>query len=49
MINLILATDAASANPPGDDLQTIAYIALGIMLVATAVATAIVSPSADKH
>ena len=49
MINLILATEAASSNPPGDELQTIAYIALGITMVVTAVATVIITPKADKH
>jgi hypothetical protein len=49
MINLILATEAASSNPPGDELQIIAYIALGITMVVTAVATVIITPKADKH
>ncbi len=47
---LILATDAhAALDPVGDDLQTVAYIMLGVMMLVTAVATLIISPKGEKH
>jgi len=49
MLSLILATESVASNPPGDDLATIAYIAFGIAMVFTAIATVIVTPSAPKH
>ncbi len=49
MLNLILATEAATEVPPGDDLATVAYILLGVALVVAAIATAIVTPKADSH
>lgn len=49
MLNLILASEAAATTPPGDELQTIAYIALGLSMVVTAIATVIVTPSGEKH
>jgi hypothetical protein len=49
MLTLILATEAATSNPPGDDFQTVAYVLLGITMLVTAVATVIVTPGAEKH
>ncbi len=48
MITLILATEATTA-PPGDDFQTIAFIALGIVMLVAAITTVIVTPRAEKH
>lgn len=49
MLSLILATESVASNPPGDDLAMIAYIAFGVAMVFTAIATVIVTPSAEKH
>ena len=45
--NLIIA--ASSADPPGDDWQTVAYVLLGIALVVVAIATVMVTPRAEHH
>ena len=49
MLSLFLATESVASNPPGDDLAMIAYIAFGIAMAFTAIATVIVTPSAEKH
>jgi len=46
---LILAADAHHMDPPGDDLATVAYIALGVTMLVAAVATWIVTPKGDPH
>jgi hypothetical protein len=47
---LILAAETHSAlEPAGDDLQMVAYIMLGVVMLVAAVATWIVTPKADKH
>ena len=49
MNTLIIA--ASTAEPPGDDFQTLSYILLGIAMVVTAIATVIITPRAhhDDH
>ena len=49
MLTLVLASEAAASIHPGDDLQTIAYVAFGVSMLFTAVATVIVTPKAEKH
>lgn len=49
MLTLILATEAAVSNPPGDEFQTLAYAMLGLTMLVTAVATLIVTPKMQKH
>ncbi|GMR03033.1 MAG: hypothetical protein BMS9Abin20_1392 [Acidimicrobiia bacterium] len=49
MLNLILATEAATEAPPGDGLATLAYILLGVTLLVAAITTAIVTPKAESH
>jgi hypothetical protein len=49
MLTLILASEAAALNPPGDDFQTVAYALLGLTMVVTAIATLIITPKAAKH
>ena len=49
MLTLILATEAAATIHPGDEFQTIAYVALGVSMLVTAIATVIVTPKAEKH
>ncbi len=49
MVTLILATQAAVANPPGDDFATLAYAFLALTALVTAVATAFVTPRMKKH
>ena len=46
---LIIA--ASTAEPPGDDFQTLSYILLGIAMLVTAIATVIITPRAhhDDH
>lgn len=46
---LILAAEAHHVDPPGDDLQAVAYIALGVVMLITAVTTWIVTPKGDPH
>jgi len=40
---------AASSATPGDDLQTVAYVMLGIAMVVTAIATVIITPRAQHN
>ena len=40
---------AASSATPGDDLQTVAYVLLGIAMVVTAIATVIITPRAQHN
>ncbi|MGI9585318.1 MAG: hypothetical protein ACR2N7_06975 [Acidimicrobiia bacterium] len=47
MNTLILATEAA-ASYSGDDLATLSYILMGILLVITAVTTVIITPGAES-
>ena len=47
METLILA--AESVDPPGDDLQALAWILLGIAIVVAGVTAAIVTPRAEHH
>jgi hypothetical protein len=49
MLTLILATEAALTNPPGDDFQTLAYALLGLTMLVTAVTTVIITPTMEKH
>jgi len=49
MLSLILATEAAASNPPGDDFQTIAYALLGAAMLVTAISTLIITPRMEKH
>lgn len=49
MLNLILATEAATETPPGDDLATFAYVLLGIVMLVAAIATVIVTSRAESH
>lgn len=44
---LILA--AESSSPPGDDLQVVALVLTGIVLVIAGVTSAIVTPRAEHH
>ncbi len=47
---LILAADAhAAVDPVGDDLQSLAYIVLGVVMLVAAVATWIVTPKGEAH
>lgn len=47
---LILAADAhAAIDPVGDDLQMVAYILLGIVMLVAAVTTWIITPKGDSH
>lgn len=48
MHTLILAAEAAK-NPPGDDLQTVAWILAGIAIVVAGIAAAVVTPRAEHH
>lgn len=45
---LILAAEAAG-DPPGDDLQVVAWILAGIVLLIAGVAAAVVTPRAEHH
>ncbi|MGI9642895.1 MAG: hypothetical protein ACR2N9_08930 [Acidimicrobiia bacterium] len=47
MNSLLIA--ASSAAPPGDDLQTVAYVLLGIAMTVTAIATVIITPRAHHE
>jgi len=49
MVTLILATEAAVTNPPGDDFATLAYAFLGLVALIAAVATVIITPKMKKH
>ena len=49
MLTLILATEAAASNPPGDEFQTLSYALMGLTMIVTAVATLIVTPKMEKH
>ena len=49
MLTLILASEAAALDPPGDDFQTVAYALLGLTMLVTAIATLIITPKAAKH
>ncbi len=49
MLNLILATEAATEAPPGDDLATLAYALLGIAVLVAVIATVIITPRAKSH
>ena len=47
---LILAADAHHAvDPVGDDLQMVAYIMLGVVMLVAAVTTWIITPKGDSH
>ena len=46
---LILAAEAHHFDPPGDDLQTVAYVLLGVVMLVAAVATWIVTPKGEPH
>ncbi|MGI9642745.1 MAG: hypothetical protein ACR2N9_08170 [Acidimicrobiia bacterium] len=47
MNSLLIA--ASSAAPPGDDLQTVAYVLMGLAMVGTAIATVIITPRAHHE
>jgi len=50
MLTLILAAEAVASEPAGDDFSTLSYALLGLVLVIAAIATLIVTPSAeDRH
>ena len=50
MLNLILATEELVNNAPkGDDMATIAYLALGAAMLFAAIATIMVTPKAESH
>lgn len=47
---LILAADShAHVDPVGDDLQMVAYIMLGVVMLVAAVTTWVITPRGDKH
>jgi hypothetical protein len=46
---LILATEAVPVDPPGDDLQTVAYVVLGVVMFVAAVTTWIVTTKGETH
>lgn len=46
---LLAAAEAHHIDPPGDDLQMVAYILLGVLMLVAAVATWIVTPKGEKH
>jgi hypothetical protein len=48
MSTIILATEAA-VDFAGDDLQTLAYVLLGIVLVVTLIAATVVTPGREDH
>ena len=48
MQTLILAAEAAK-NPPGDDLQVVAWVLTGIGILVAGIAAAIVTPRAEHH
>ncbi|MFV1999814.1 MAG: hypothetical protein ACC654_05545 [Acidimicrobiia bacterium] len=50
MLTLILATEELASAPPGDDLRTLSYALVGLVMLIAAIATLIVTPSAeDRH
>jgi len=49
MVSLILAVEAYAEAPPGDGMGALAYALLGLVLIVAAVATVIVTPSAEDH
>ena len=49
MVTLILATEAAIANPPGDGFATLAYALLGLVALVAAIATVVITPKMKKH
>jgi len=49
MLTLILATEEIASAPAGDDMATLAYALLGLVLLIAAIATIIVTPSAEDH
>lgn len=47
---LIFATETHQAiDPVGDDLQMVAYIMLGVVMLVAAVTTWIITPKGEKH
>jgi hypothetical protein len=46
---LLLAAEVHHGDPPGDELQTVAYILLGVVMLVAAVATWIVTPKGESH
>jgi len=50
MLTVILATEELASAPPGDDLRTLSYALVGLVMLIAAIATLIVTPSAeDRH
>ncbi len=47
MLNLILATEELASAPAGDDLATLSYALLGLVMIIAAIATLIITPSAE--
>jgi len=48
MSTFLLATEA-TVDYAGDDLQTIAWILVGVVLVVAMIATVVVTPGRDHH
>jgi hypothetical protein len=46
---LILAAETHHVDPVGDDLQMVAYIMLGVVMLVAAVTTWIITPKGEKH